>query len=221
MKKSFVLLLALTLALPLLLAARPARSGPGHVTIGADASVWDSAVAPDPTAGIFPIGGSGQVNGEFVLAERNGIQVGLRAQERFEGTIPVTADDGGKVGIYQADTGFSSGTRATWNYDWHVDLRDAHGVAAGTALADYDLDLEFDFADDIFGMGNPADLTLHSKLAGHVDDAVLYQESWNPGFGNSQYDPTEERTYNLRLVLTPKTFRGPSLAAKIEVDVTN
>ena len=61
-------------------AAKPA-SGPGHVLIGLDASTWDSGVPVGP--GLIPIGGAGQVNGEFTIAERNGIQIGLRAQERF------------------------------------------------------------------------------------------------------------------------------------------
>lgn len=217
MRRRITLTLATLLALGLMAgpAATKPPSGPGHVTVGADASVWDSSVEQDDDAGIFPVGGSGQINGEFVLAERYGIQIGLRAQERFEGPLEATPAEGNKVGVYEANTGFSSGTRGTWNFDWHVDLRTAEGVAAGTTLADYDLALEYDFADDIFGLGNPADLAFVG------DNAVLFQGSWNPDFGNDQYDPTVARTYELRLVLTPESFNGPPLAAKIRVDVTD
>lgn len=58
----------------------------GPITVGADASIWDSNLEENPNAGIYPVGGSGQINGEFTIAERNGVQIGLRIQERFEGT---------------------------------------------------------------------------------------------------------------------------------------
>ncbi len=45
-------------------------SGPGMVTVGVDASVWDSSVLLDIPNGIFPIGGAGQINGDFTIAER-------------------------------------------------------------------------------------------------------------------------------------------------------
>ncbi|MDX1691190.1 MAG: hypothetical protein R3290_09240, partial [Acidimicrobiia bacterium] len=189
-------------------------SGPGNVQIGVDASTWESGSPSGP--GLYPIGGSGQVNGEFVIAERYGIQIGIRAQERFLGTLEAFAGKGNRSGVYFADAGFSSGTRGTWNYDWHVDLRDAHGVAKGTTLADYNLTLETDAFDSLFGF-DPADLT----FGGLLGDAVLYQGSFNPDFGNDDYDATVETTYTFRLVLTPKTFNGPPLAAAMSVVVTD
>jgi len=48
----------------------------------------------------------------------------------------------------------------------------------------------------------------------------ICQQSWNPTFGNTDFDPTAEGTYNLRLLLTPATFSGPSLAVQIQVNVT-
>ena len=50
---------------------------------------------------------------------------------------------------------------------------------------------------------------------------TLRQQSWNPGFGNGDFDPDEERTYTLRLVLAPKTFHGPTMAVVIQVNVSN
>ncbi len=43
--------------------AKGPKSGPGHVLIGVDASTWTSNAPTGP--GLIPIGGSGQVNGEF------------------------------------------------------------------------------------------------------------------------------------------------------------
>ena len=194
------------------------QSGPGKVSIGVDASEWSSDTASGP--GIFPIGGSGQINGEFTIAERNGIQIGLRAQQRFVGPLDATPTKNRKVGIYEAATGFSDeNDRATWNYDWHVDLREARGVAAGKTLVDYDLTLETDIADlTVFGFSLPLDLTFGGFIP---DDTVLYQSSQNPKFGNPPFDATAQDTYHFRLILTPATFNGPPLAVAIQVNVTN
>lgn len=197
-------------------------SGPGKVVVGVDASTWTSDLPQDPNEGLFPIGGSGQVNGEFTTAQRYGIQIGLRAQERFLGPLGATPNHNGKTGIYQADTGFSTGTRATWNYDWHVDLRNARGVAAGTTLADYSLTLETDMFSSLFGFPVPADLTFGFDDPNFVaPNAVLFQESFNPDFGNSEFDPQLEDTYHLSLVLTPESFNGPPLEVSIQVAVTD
>jgi len=191
------------------------KVGPGKVVVGTDVSVWDSSIEQDEENGIYPIGGSGQVNGEFTTAERNGIQIGLRAQKRFEGTIEA---NGNRVGVYESETGFSSGTRAVWNYDWHVDLRGAKGKYAGKTLEDFDLTLETNIAPSLFGFPVPLDLTFGGAIA---QNAVLYQSSQNPDFGNDVFDATVEDTYTFRLVLTPKTFNGPPLATAIEVNVTD
>ena len=194
-------------------AAKPA-SGPGHVLIGLDASTWDSGVPAGP--GLIPIGGAGQLNGEFAIAERYGIQIGLRAQERFVGpSFMAVPNNGNKVGVYESAAGFGVGTRATWNYDWHVDLRDAFGVAEGTTLADYDLTLETDMFTSLFTFLVPADLTFGGFIP---DDTVLYQSSQNPDFGNTDFDASVADTYNIRLVLTPTSFKGPPLKVSIQVN---
>lgn len=94
-------------------------SGPGNVIVGSDASVWDSDFGDlsELSVPLIPIGGSGQVNGEFTIVEHSGVQIGLRAQERFFGTLPAMPNNNGQVGIYEAETGFSGGTAAKWNYD--------------------------------------------------------------------------------------------------------
>jgi hypothetical protein len=197
-------------------------SGPGKAAVGVDASTWTSDLPQDPDQGLFAIGGSGQLNGEFTTAERYGIQIGLRAQERFAGPLEATPSQNGKMGIYQAETGFSTGTRATWNYDWHVDLRNAQGVAAGTTLDDYDLTLETNMFSSLFGSTVPADLTFGFTDPSFVaPNAVLFQESFNPDFGNDEFNPQVEDTYRLSLVLTPESFNGPPLKVAIQVVVTD
>lgn len=189
----------------------------GKVTIGTNVSSWNL--------------GSGQFNGHFVTAETQGVVIGLRAQERFVGPLQVTGDRGNRVGVYEAATGISDHLgRATWNYDFHVDLSNATGNARGKVLADYRLVLEQDYtAQNLFGAlgSDPVELPLDAQSAGGVcsnstfDATSLCQQSWNPKFGNSDFDPEAERTYNLRLVLTPKTFNGPPLAVAIQVVVAD
>jgi len=190
-------------------------SGPGQVLIGVDASDWDSSIALDPDNGIFPIGGAGQINGEFTVAERNGIQIGLRAQERFVGPLVAVPNQNNKVGLYEAASG--GGATATWNYDWHVDLRHAQGVAKGTTLVDYELTLDTNIATDLFVGPVPIDLTFGGLVPGNT---VLYQASQNPVFGNDQFDPSVPGTYQFVLTLTPKTFNGPPLQVTIQVNVS-
>ena len=183
----------------------------GNITVGTDVSEWDI--------------GSGQLNGEFVVSELQGIELGLRAQERFIGPIAVTGDQGNRVGVYEAATGDTGGNNGTWNYDFHVDLSNAKGNAQGRTLDDYRLVLEQDFTEEsLFGVlgFDPVELPLVVGVcSADTFTQTLCQQSWNPGFGNGDFDPDAEGIYNLRLVLTPSTFHGPPLAVVIRVNVSD
>lgn len=191
----------------------------GKVTLDTEVSSWDI--------------GDGNFNGEFITAEGQGVVIGLRAIERFVGLLGVTGDKGNRVAIYEASTGISSGiNNGTWNYDFHVDLSNAKGRHSGKSLSDYSLVLEQDFTEQsLFGVlgSDPVQLPLDAEPPvgsgvcsnDSFDAASLCQQSWNPGFGNTDYDPNEERTYNLRLVLTPATFNGNPLAVTMRVIVAD
>jgi hypothetical protein len=199
-------------------AANSSGSGPGQTRFGVDVSAWSSSVPVLGNNALLPIGGAGQINGNFVTAERNGIQIGIRASERFVGLLPPVIEDA-KVGFYSALTGISDTFgRATWNYDIHVDLRGAQGVAKNTTLADYDLVVET----DIFG-GPPVSLDFKAFAGvfnGGNPSIVLFQTSQNPKFGNPPFNSFAPRAYSFRLVLTPKTFNGPPLVAEMSVVVS-
>ena len=188
-------------------------SGPGNVKVGVDATVWDSTM---PNTGVeVPIGGSGQVNGEFTVAERNGIQVGLRAQNRFVGVYDAVPNNNGKVGIYQVPAGESAPNKTKWNFDWSVDLRDATGVYSNKTLKDYTLTLTSN-------LWNNVDVDINGIPTKPVlPTTELFQESTNPSFWNSNLDENAEGVYDFRLVLTPKTFNGPALATSIQVNVVD
>ena len=189
-----------------------AKGPKSTVDVGADASQWFSDF-PNPAIGYFPIGGAGQLNGEFVLVTGGGIEIGLRATDRKDGLLPVT---GKKKGVYRASTGLDQGDNvAEWNYDWHVDLR-----GSGTVLSDYNLTLHQTFAPKLLGEAGPLDLTFPAFTFGILDNAVLYQSSQNPTFFNDTFDPFAEGTYNLMLVLKPKRG-GPPYKAHIKVIVSD
>ncbi len=219
--------IGLAVLTPSLHSANDSGSGPGKTRFGGEASEW-SSLTPKVTGdgAIIPIGGSGQVNGNFVTAERNGIQIGIRATERFVGNLPPVVVDN-KIGFYSALTGTSGLStlgRAKWNDDLHIDLRGAFGVAKNTTLTDYDLVLETNISPTniIFGLPVPLDIKLFATLANGGNDSVaLYQTSLNPKFGNPAFNALVPGVYTFRLVLTPKTFNGPPLAAEMSVVVTS
>lgn len=204
----------------------------GKVTFDTEVSSWDI--------------GTGNPNGEFITAEGQGVVIGLRALERFEGLLGVTGTKGNRVAVYEAPAGFSSDPNednlGTWNYDFHVDLSDAKGRHAGKTLSDYRLLLEQDFTgQSLFGAlgSDPVELPLTAEPPtgegvcsnDSFDPDELCQQSWNPGFGNgptreaagqgAAYDPDEERTYHLRLVLVPETFNAQPLAVAMRVIVSD
>lgn len=198
----------------------------GEVTLDTDVSEWDV--------------GTGNPNGEFIVAEAQGVELGLRAMERFEGLLGVTGDRGDRVAVYEAPAGPSprspGDNNGTWNYDFHVDLSDAKGRHAGKTLSDYKLVLEQDFTgQSLFeSLGSdPVELPMVEGVcvSSTYDPDNLCQQSWNPGFGNSPdreedgegaaYDPDEERDYHLRLVLTPETFNAQPLAVSVRVEVSD
>ena len=175
---------------------------------------WSSATLPNPLLGIYPISGAGQVNGEFVIAERDGIQIGLRITDRTDGLLMVS---GKRTGTYLAGTGYDTGTldRAEWNYDWHIDLR-----GTGTTLEDYELALHQTFSPKLNGSAGPLDLKFPELIGSILDNAVLYQSSQNPVFFNDSFNVEKEGTYHLMLKLQPKTGAAP-LIAQVKVVVTN
>ena len=87
--KRLVIFLFITGLLALGMMAAPAMANKagslGKITVGTDVSEWNI--------------GTGQLNGEFVVSELQGIELGLRAQERFIGPITVTGDQGNRVGV--------------------------------------------------------------------------------------------------------------------------
>jgi hypothetical protein len=203
MKQLFVTLAAM------MLAVSSTEFVQAATVFSSDVSTWTSGSPAG--AGLYPIGGAGQVNGNFVVTTESGIEIGIRASHRFVQNVdPLGNTDDGTQGIYYAPIGTSPppAGAATWNYDIHIDLRNATGLAAGTNISDYTVIL----TTDIFGgILTPIDIT--SLIPA---DAVLFQTSQNPIFGNPTFNAFAAKTYTFQLDLVPNFDLG-SLSADMLV----
>jgi hypothetical protein len=195
-----------------------ATIAPASVVTAFNANVneWSSSTVSDPMHGIYPIGGSGAINGGFVVATSSltngGDQIGLRASLRFSGLLP-QINDGVFTATYFAPAGSSGGNLALWNIDGDIDLRQS-----GHTIGDYTATLTFT---DRSGLVTPVDAVM-SGLA--PANTRLGQASDNPGFSFlspvfPSFDPNAPGVYSLDLTLVPKTFSGDTLEARINVDV--
>lgn len=166
----------------------------------ASASVWDSALAGDGST-LFPIGGSGQVNGAFTLCNHPGAQIGLRVSERFVGPITPERSDFAEsyTGTYMAPAGDSGGD-ALWNVEFHLDMGYAYqdGGAAPESLADASVMVSYD-CDPLVGVVNGPSYTIPE---GEIPPTtlVLLQGSENPSFAfvcGSSFDPNADGSYEI------------------------
>lgn len=179
-------------------------------------SEWSSDTAAVPGI-ILPIGGSGQVNGNFVVAEgatdTGTVQIGIRANRRFS-PVPLTRSGND----YFIEPGESGPGLPLWNYDLHVDLRDS-----GSTLSDYVVSLVTDvpnhgFADLQAVLDGPfgPDPSPEPDHGG----VTLFQTSQNPGFFLSGIDPFAPGVYNFTLSLVPRNDEGlPELSVDMAVHV--
>jgi len=209
-------------------------AGASQTRIGVNASEW--------------LYGSGQPNGNFTVAEQNGVQVGLRVVERYGNfALPLARD--ARTGVYSAQTGTCTrdpdcyGT-SWWGYSIHVDLRRALGVAAGRTVQDYVIVVHQDYwPGSLFGvpgltteiyfdwaartnnfdfLGGYFSFTSPFDIAtwGGTSTARLYQESWAPSFGTfGAFDPSVEGEFTIRLSLVPRTFTGAPLSVTVRAVV--
>lgn len=221
MKALLVMAVSVALVMSVLTPAMAGQTTSGNAANSLGKTTLDTTVyADDPSEMNY---GDGIPNGSWVTTEIQGVVLGLRATDRTDGLLGVTGTNGNRVGVYEASPGLDGTTtnRAEWNYEWSVDLSGATGNAAGKTIEDYTLSLEQDYTkQSLFGsLGSDPVLLPMPDVCDALSD-TLCQQSWNPTFGNTDFDLNAEATYNLRLVLTPATFNGPSLAVAIRVNVT-
>jgi len=88
-------------------------------------SVFSSKVQEDKSKGIYPIGGSGQINGHFCtdtyVDKDIGIQVGLRVEKRYKGPVYTLIERS-----YYAEVGVDKNNFPLWDLDFHLDAGTAY-----------------------------------------------------------------------------------------------
>jgi hypothetical protein len=226
-------------------------------TIG-NASVWDSANSASCPAGTGPsatgaggswgIGGCGQVNGNFNLTSQQfpvttvtttppfvtttnrGVQLALRAQDRFVGAAPVTIDGSG-VAVYNVQANLNPADPATWNLDWSIDLDstffDGPDAGFNGALWSFRIDIDRDpTAGEIFQNGGTSTLgvLVSAFRATAATNVTLWQESQTitnavfDSFLAPDWDPTAAGLYTIRATLI-QPVTGTTLTNTIRVQV--
>ena len=178
------------------------------VAFNANANPWSSSTASNPSGGIYPIGGSGQVDGGFVVGtDSAGNEIAIRAELRNVGPTLSQTNDGIHTAAYTAPTGSPSGNLALWNFDFDINLKQA--ISNYTA---------------ILTITDGAKVTpINLVTSGLVpSNAVLYQNSENPGFNFLStelpgFNPNASQDYSFDLTLTPNSG-GESLDVAMNVD---
>jgi hypothetical protein len=192
--------------------------------------VTSSAQAGNVTPDV--IFGSGNPNGGWTISQSGSIEVGLRAKERFGPVLPNSG------GVYQATPGISSGTAATWNYEFSANVN-WDGLSA-TTLADVIVALEIDTDPsaavsyvgpfDVFALwtDNEVGTNATGNGAGVVDNSNLgnynvVQNSQNLGWSPLPFDPLADGIYDFRLSVyssTDTNFTNPLAQTTMQVVVT-
>ncbi len=168
--------------------------------------------------------GTGITNGGFTVETAGGVEVGLRARERYDlatnSPTNVTGSNGNGTFNQNAGEppGFTASNRARWNFDWSINTGTAN-VNAFTYRLGMDFDagfgvnyLTFDlinlpFADHSFGNNGTAqsagvEAINAATYAGLVSSNNLVQNSWNYDFfdgGAFTFDPNANGNYSIFL----------------------
>ncbi|WP_179361424.1 hypothetical protein [Nitrosopumilus cobalaminigenes] len=180
-----------------------------------DVSVWDSTVIP--VFGIYSVGGSGQIAGNFAVdtfeKKDTAIQVGLRAQDRFDGPIEPIGN------VYFAPTGESAPGIANWNFDWSADAGTTYlQEQLGKDLTSQDLEDYTVILEIVDTEGNTYSLDF-LDIPYPPGPVLLSQSSQNVGFGFIGL-PIDSAAYDISLSVS--NDKGRTLAeSEITVIVTD
>lgn len=169
--------------------------------------------------------GSGQTNGHFVGVRDSafsggGIELGLRAQQRFVGpyTPTLVNSNWGVLPMYTTTTGTSGPNRATWNYDFSINYAGGTGNLDNVTLRADRVSGNLTELNDFSGAGA-------GFLSLPFDDdttpgADPVQNSFNGGFGflSGGYNFSATGLY---LITLSATENGQTVSTQMLVNVGN
>ena len=191
----------------------------------ANAVLFDQNITPDV---IF---GSGNPNGGWTVMTVDNVEVGLRAKVRF---LPIFNSNGD--GTYTHDAGFSTGTAATWNYEFAVNLNADGTSTPARTFSNYAVSLSIDtdptagvsfvtfnplaiFNDNAYGDNSTANGAGDETAAtnGSPDPFFVVQGSQNIGFG-AFLDASIPATWDFALTVV-NNATGSTSATSMVVNV--
>jgi len=202
----------------------------GFAVLAVAALLTTTAQAGNVTPDV--IFGSGNPNGGWTISQSNGIEVGLRGKTRFGPVLPNSG------GVYQATTGISSGTAATWNYEFsaNVDWDGTSGLKLDDVIVALEIDLDpsasvnYVGPFDVFSLwvDNAVGTNATGNGGGVIDNANLnlynvVQNSQNLGWAGIGFDPYADGIYDFRLSVYAAAdtgFTNPLAQTTAQVVVT-
>jgi hypothetical protein len=205
------------------------------VSFGAQADLYNQEITGNV------IMGDGIGDGGFTTDTGEGVEIGLRARQRYPSPTGVTGSNGD--GTYNQETGgytsggVAGGTRAAWNFDWSINTGTAK-VGDYTYMLGMDFDagigmnfqmfdlINLAFADHSFGNSSTAQSAgVEATNAGNYTtlkaSSSLVQNSWNYDFfdtpaGPFSFSPTADGTYSIFL---QASNREGVVVSRADIDV--
>jgi hypothetical protein len=212
------------------------------LTIGlSHAGAVSAAIQYDQDVTSNLINGSGNLNGNFAVNQNNGIEVGLRGKLRFNASgSPENTFNSNGDGTYSFDAGVAptkSSPVAVWSFEWSInsDFDGSGGHLDGFSyLLGYDNDaslgtnftsfdpINLPYADHAIGdnstaNGDGAVAATDAGYASLIAGNSLAQNSWQPHWFLSPFDPTVDGTYDFFLAAYDET--GIDEIARTEMQI--
>ena len=186
---------------------------------------------------VTAIFGSGNGNSSWTVDKANGIELGLRAKQRFP-AANIFGSNGD--GTYNQVAGNNGSGRALWNFEWHINSGAGNALNSLTYLLKIDTDpsagINYTTSfDPINPVNNPAGFWDHSignnttangagteansiaSYASLIADSNnnIAQNSWYIGWYATPFNPNALGSYNFRL----EAYSGANLLAATEITV--
>jgi len=185
---------------------------PAHAVVTFDTSLASPNTSPSTVSNPSFYSGTGNPQGQFTVSMDNGIELGLSAHLAFVGpAVPPPVNN-----VYIVPTGVGSNGRATWDYDFSIDVNPSGtglltfastGTTALLTIIDTNTLASGSFnplliPDDDTYVANTGDTSTHKHKGVHLTDTDA-QNSESPSFpfplGPAGFSPWNGDLYQITL----------------------